>query len=57
MTTRVLTVRRDTPVADAGQRLLEQWLDCLPVLRADNVVEGIITVADLISADVHLYQV
>lgn len=54
MTTHVLTIRRDTPVADAGQRLLEQRLGCLPVIRADNVVEGILTVTDLISAYVTL---
>lgn len=56
MATQVLTVRRDTPVADAGQRLLEQRFGCLPVTRANNVVEGIITVTDLISAYVQLYQ-
>jgi acetoin utilization protein AcuB len=55
MTTQVRTVRRDTPVADAGQRLLAQRLGCLPVIRADNVVEGIITVTDLIAAYVQLY--
>ncbi|MCZ6874303.1 MAG: CBS domain-containing protein [bacterium] len=54
MTTPVLTVQQDTPVADAGQRLLEQRLGCLPVVRAGNVVEGIITVTDLISAYVQL---
>ena len=54
MTTHVLSVERDTPVSDAGQRLLEQRLGCLPVLRADHVVEGIITVTDLISAYVQL---
>ena len=56
MTTQVRTVQRDTPVADAGQRLLEQRLGCLPVIRAGNVVEGIITVTDLISAYVQLYH-
>jgi acetoin utilization protein AcuB len=56
MTTQVLTVRRDTPVADAGQRLLEQRLGGLPVIRADQVVEGMITVTDLISAYVQLHQ-
>ena len=56
MTTQVLTVQQDTPVADAGQRLLEQRLGCLPVIRAGNVVEGIITVTDLISAYVQLYH-
>jgi CBS domain-containing protein len=54
MTTQVLSVERGTPVADAGQRLLEQRLGCLPVVRADHVVEGIITVTDLISAYVQL---
>ena len=54
MTTQVLTVQQGTPVADAGQRLLEQRLGCLPVIRAGNVVEGIITVTDLISAYVQL---
>jgi CBS domain-containing protein len=56
MTPQVLTVQRNTPVADAGQRLLEQRLGCLPVIRADNVVEGIITVTDLILAYVRLYH-
>lgn len=57
MTSKVLTVRRDTPVADAGQRLLEQRLGGLPVIHADHhEVEGIITVTDLISAYVQLYS-
>ncbi len=56
MTPNVLTVRRDTPVADAGQRLLDQRLGGLPVIRADNVVEGIITVTDLIAAFAQLYS-
>ncbi len=56
MTEKVRTIRRETQVADAGQRLLDQRLGGLPVIRADNVVEGIITVTDLISAYVQLYS-
>jgi acetoin utilization protein AcuB len=56
MTPKVLTVRQDTQVADAGQRLLDQRLGGLPVIRDDHVVEGIITVTDLISAYVQLYS-
>jgi len=55
MTAQVLTVQRTTPVADAGQRFLDQRMGCLPVVRTDGVLEGIITVTDLIMAYVQLY--
>jgi CBS domain-containing protein len=50
MTTRVYTVRGDMAVADAGQLLLDHKFGCLPVVRDDNILEGIITVTDLLRA-------
>jgi acetoin utilization protein AcuB len=48
MTSQVLTVRGDTPVIVASQILLEKKFGCLPVVRDDNTLEGIITVTDLL---------
>jgi CBS domain-containing protein len=50
MTTPVHTVRRDTAVADAGQLFLEHKFGCLPVVRDGDVLEGILTVTDLLRA-------
>ena len=50
MTTPVYTVSGNTLIADAGQRLLERKLGCLPVVHAGNQLDGILTVTDLIRA-------
>lgn len=50
MTRHVYTVSAETSVADAGQLLLEHKVGCLPVLRHDNTMEGMITVTDLLRA-------
>lgn len=50
MTTRVYTVSRDMPVADAGQLFLDHKFGCLPVVRDGDLVEGIVTVTDLLRA-------
>lgn len=50
MTTEVRTVRRDTAVADAGQLFLDHPFSCLPVVGDDDMLEGIITVTDLLRA-------
>jgi len=50
MTPQVVTVRGTTPVAEAGQELLQKKFGCLPVVRDANRLEGIITVADLLRA-------
>jgi acetoin utilization protein AcuB len=50
MTRQVVTVYRQTSVVEAAQILLEQRFGCLPVVRADNTLEGIITVTDLLHA-------
>jgi hypothetical protein len=52
MTTSVYTVSRDTSIADAGQRLLEHQIGCLPVVHGGDQLEGILTVNDLIRANV-----
>src|SRR5215471_20613731 len=51
MTRDVVTVRSDTPIVEAGQIFLQKKFGCLPVVRDNNRLEGIITVADLL----HLY--
>ena len=50
MTRQVTTVRRHTPVAAAAQIFVEKKFGCLPVVRDDNTLEGIITVTDLLRA-------
>ena len=50
MTTQVQTIGRDMPVADAGQLFLDHKFSCLPVVRDGAIVEGIVTVTDLLRA-------
>jgi acetoin utilization protein AcuB len=50
MTRQVVTVYRETSVVEAAQILLEKRFGCLPVVRADKTLEGIITVTDLLHA-------
>jgi acetoin utilization protein AcuB len=50
MTRQVTTVRRSTPVAAAAQLFIEKKFGCLPVVRDDNTLDGIITVTDLLRA-------
>jgi CBS domain-containing protein len=56
MTRHVVTVEEDTPVADAGQRLLHHQIGCLPVVSSDGTLNGIVTVRDLIRAYVQQYE-
>jgi CBS domain-containing protein len=48
MTPEVVTVHGTTPLREAGQLLLQQKSGCLPVIRDDNTLVGIITVTDLL---------
>lgn len=57
MTTPVHSVRRDMAVADAGQLFLDHKFGCLPVVRDDNILEGILTVTDLLRAYVEQHGV
>lgn len=50
MTTDVRTVSRDTAVADAGQLFIEHKFSCLPVVGTDRMLQGIITVTELLRA-------
>jgi CBS domain-containing protein len=57
MTTEVKTVRQDTVVADAGQLFIDHKFSCLPVVGEDDILQGIITVTDLLRAYVeHLNE-
>jgi CBS domain-containing protein/precorrin-6B methylase 2 len=49
-TSQVVSVRAETPIADAGQLLLERKISCLPVVDEANLLEGILTVTDLLRA-------
>jgi CBS domain-containing protein len=55
MTPEVVTVHGTTPVVDAGQIFLQKKFGCLPVVRDNNRLEGIITVADLLRAYIQQY--
>jgi acetoin utilization protein AcuB len=57
MTRQVTTVRQSTPVAVAAQLFVEKKFGCLPVVRDENTLEGIITVTDLLRAYVAQHEV
>jgi len=48
MTTQVHTVRSDTAVTEAAELFLTHKFGCLPVVRNDGTLEGILTVTDLL---------
>jgi acetoin utilization protein AcuB len=50
MTTPVVTVRKDTPIVEAGRIFVEKKFGCLPVVTEDYVLVGIVTVTDLLQA-------
>ena len=50
MTQPVVTVQRDTSVLEAGRLFLTHKFGCLPVVRADQTLVGILTVTDLLQA-------
>lgn len=50
MTQEVVTVRGTTPLIEAGQIFLQQKFGCLPVVRDNHTLAGIITVVDLLRA-------
>ncbi len=56
MTQEVVTVRAETPVAEAARIFLEKKFGCLPVVREDHTLAGIITVSDLLRAYVEQHQ-
>lgn len=57
MTTQVHTVRSNTAVADAGQLFLDHKFGCLPVVRDHDILEGILTVTDLLRAYVAQHEI
>ena len=57
MTPEVITVCGTTPVVEAGQIFLQKKFGCLPVVRGNNTLEGIITVTDLLRAYIGQYDV
>ena len=56
MTRQVVTVHRQTPVVEAARIFLEKKFGCLPVVRDDNTLEGILTVTDLLRAYAERYE-
>jgi acetoin utilization protein AcuB len=56
MTQDVVTVRGTTPLAEVGQLFLQKKFGCLPVVRDNNRLEGIITVTDLLRAYVEQHD-
>ena len=56
MTSQVHTVQEDTPLTEAGRLLLAHKFGCLPVVRGDNTLVGIITVTDLLCAYVQQHE-
>ena len=52
MTTDVVTVGPDTPLADAARLMVEKKIGCLPVVEGDKLV-GIVTETDFVALAAH----
>jgi CBS domain-containing protein len=52
----VRTVRADTPTREAVKLMLENKFGCLPVVRADGTLVGILTEADMVRFAQHLIE-
>jgi len=50
MTRNPVTVRRNTPIADAVGKILSKRINCLPVINDDGTVCGIVTSTDLLKS-------
>ena len=50
MTRNPITVRRDTPIAEAVSKIVSKRINCLPVIDEDGGVCGIITSTDLLKS-------
>lgn len=50
MSTQIVTVQPETSLAEAGQLFLTHKFSCLPVIQADQTLEGILTITDLLCA-------
>ena len=56
MTRQVITVRATTPLVQAGLLLLQNKFGCLPVVRNDDTLEGMLTVTDVLRHYVAQYD-
>jgi acetoin utilization protein AcuB len=50
LTQNPVTVRRNTPIADAVGKILSRRINCLPVVDEDGSVCGIVTSTDLLKS-------
>jgi acetoin utilization protein AcuB len=57
MTQEVVTVCGTTSVVEAGQIFLQKKFGCLPVVRGNSTLEGLVTVTDLLRAYIGQYDV
>ena len=56
MTHNPVTVRRNTPIADAVSKIVSKRINCLPVVEEDGSVCGIVTSTDLLKSYQHLLE-
>jgi CBS domain-containing protein len=56
MTTPVHTVSGDATLAEAAQLMLHHKVGCLPVVRDEDILEGIMTVTDMLRAYVRQHE-
>lgn len=54
MTRNPVTVKPDTTLTAAAQVLVETGISCLPVVREDGTLEGIVTWRDLLKASLSI---
>lgn len=56
MTRDVETVRPDTPIAEAAEKLVRNKFGCLPVTAEDGTLVGIVTEHDFLKVLVHMLK-
>lgn len=57
MTTDIITVSPSDPVEEAGRLLFKHRIGCLPVVKEDNQLVGIVTDGDVLFCFVEMYHI
>ena len=56
MTTQVIWVEQDTPFAAIAAALRQYWVSAFPVLNDAGEVIGVVSIRDLVTADMHIHH-
>ncbi len=56
MTRHVHTIDASTPLSEAGRRMLERRIGCLPVVDGEGKLAGLVTASDFVALAVQLLE-